>query len=120
MKIAVAGDSAGEGLARILADHLKQTHDVAEISHTADGPDAYYANLADRVGSAVIERRVRACDPCLRHGNRCVPVCQQDPGDTRCAMSRHLLRRKSCNIERCADYYHGCAGYRCGTGKRYR
>ena len=55
MKIAVAGDSAGEGLARILADHLKQTHDVAEISHTADGPDAFYANLADRVGSAVLE-----------------------------------------------------------------
>ena len=65
MKIAVAGDSAGEGLARILADHLKQTHDVAEISQTADGPDAYYANLADRVGSAVIdgeyERAILVC-----------------------------------------------------------
>ena len=65
MKIAVAGDSAGEGLARILADHLKQTHDVAEISHTAEGPDAYYANLADRVGSAVIdgqyERAILVC-----------------------------------------------------------
>ena len=32
MKIAVAGDSAGEGLARILAEHLAASHDVAEIS----------------------------------------------------------------------------------------
>ena len=65
MKIAVAGDSAGEGLARILADHLEQTHDVAEISHSSDGPDTYYANLADRVASDVIaghyERAILVC-----------------------------------------------------------
>ena len=65
MKIAVAGDSAGEGLARILVDHLKQTHDVADISHTAEGPDAFYASLADRVASAVIdgqyERAILVC-----------------------------------------------------------
>ncbi|TIN99354.1 MAG: ribose-5-phosphate isomerase, partial [Mesorhizobium sp.] len=28
MKIAVAGDSAGEGLAKIIADHLKERHQV--------------------------------------------------------------------------------------------
>lgn len=54
MKIAVAGDSAGEGLARILADHLKGKHEVSEISHTSDGPDPFYANMADRVASAVM------------------------------------------------------------------
>lgn len=54
MKIAVAGDSAGEGLAAVLADHLKSRHDVSEISHTSAGPDAFYANLSDRVGSAVL------------------------------------------------------------------
>lgn len=54
MKIAIAGDSAGEGLAKILADHLKQTYDVDEVSHTSSGPDAFYANLSDRVASEVI------------------------------------------------------------------
>jgi ribose 5-phosphate isomerase B len=54
MKIAVAGDSAGEGLAKILADHLSAKYDVAEISRTDAGPDAFYANLADRVASAVM------------------------------------------------------------------
>lgn len=54
MKIAVAGDSAGEGLAKVLADHLKGKHDVAEISRTEAGPDPFYANLADRVANEVL------------------------------------------------------------------
>ena len=65
MKIAVAGDSAGEGLARILADHLGKTHDVAEVSHTENGPDRYYADLSDRVASAILagtyERAILVC-----------------------------------------------------------
>ncbi|MCO5069932.1 MAG: RpiB/LacA/LacB family sugar-phosphate isomerase [Rhizobiaceae bacterium] len=54
MKIAVAGDSAGEGLAKVLADHLKDKYDVAEVSRTESGPDAFYANLSDRVANAVL------------------------------------------------------------------
>jgi D-erythrulose 4-phosphate isomerase len=54
MKIAVAGDSAGEGLAKVLADHLKDKHEVSEVSHTEAGPDPFYANLADRVASDVL------------------------------------------------------------------
>jgi D-erythrulose 4-phosphate isomerase len=65
MKIAIAGDSAGEGLAKILADHLKDTFDVAEISRTQAGPDAFYANMAERVASAVIagtyDRAILVC-----------------------------------------------------------
>ena len=65
MKIAVAGDSAGEGLARVLAQYLQGAHEVSEISHTADGPDAFYANLSDRVASAVLageyERAILVC-----------------------------------------------------------
>lgn len=55
MKIAVAGDSAGEGLAKALAEYLGQNpdYDVTEASRTENGPDDYYANLADRVASAV-------------------------------------------------------------------
>ena len=64
MKIAVAGDSAGEGLAKVLADHLKDKHEVSEISRTDAGPDAFYANLSDRVASAVLDgtydRAIRA------------------------------------------------------------
>ena len=65
MKIAIAGDSAGEGLAKILAEHLSSSHDVSEISRTDEGPDAFYANLSDRVGSAVVagefERAILVC-----------------------------------------------------------
>ena len=53
MKIAIAGDSAGEGLANVLADYLSNKFEVAEISRTGEGPDPFYANLADRVASAV-------------------------------------------------------------------
>ena len=55
MKLAIAGDSAGEGLAKILAEHLGTTHEVSEVSRTAQGPDSYYANLSDRVANAVID-----------------------------------------------------------------
>ena len=65
MKIAVAGDSAGEGLAKVLAEHLSATHEVSEISRTDAGPDAFYANLSDRVASDVIagkyERAILVC-----------------------------------------------------------
>ena len=55
MKIAIAGDSAGESLAGVLAEHVKADFDVSEISHTQNGPDSFYANLADRVASAVLD-----------------------------------------------------------------
>jgi len=55
MKLAIAGDSAGEGLAKTLADYLKDSHEVSEISRTEAGPDAFYANLADRVASEVLK-----------------------------------------------------------------
>lgn len=65
MKIAVAGDSAGEGLSRILAEYLSDRYEVSEISHTNSGPDSFYANLADRVGSAVMsgsyDRAILVC-----------------------------------------------------------
>jgi len=65
MKLAIAGDSAGEGLARQLADYLGSKHDVVEVSHTNEGPDKYYAQLADRVASDVVagkyDRAVLVC-----------------------------------------------------------
>ncbi|MGV8989357.1 MAG: RpiB/LacA/LacB family sugar-phosphate isomerase [Cypionkella sp.] len=65
MKLAIAGDSAGEGLAKVLADHLKSRHEVSEVSRTAEGPDAFYASLADRVASDVLagkyDRAILVC-----------------------------------------------------------
>ena len=65
MKIAVAGDSAGEALAKVLVDHLKGSHEVAEISRTEAGPDAFYANLSDRVANEVLagtyDRAILVC-----------------------------------------------------------
>jgi len=65
MKIAVAGDSAGEGLARELAEYLSERFDVTEMSRTEAGPDPFYANLADRVASQVVngtyDRAVLVC-----------------------------------------------------------
>ena len=65
MKLAVAGDSAGEGLAKILAEHLKARFEVSEVSRTDLGPDAFYANLSDRVGTGIIngtyDRAILVC-----------------------------------------------------------
>jgi ribose 5-phosphate isomerase B len=65
MKIAIAGDSAGEGLAKVLADYLQSKHEIAEVSRTADGPDAFYANMSDRVCSALLrgdyDRAILVC-----------------------------------------------------------
>lgn len=55
MKIAIAGDSAGEGLAHMLAEYLKDRYDVTETSQTENGPDPFYANMADRVCSEVLK-----------------------------------------------------------------
>lgn len=55
MKIAVAGDSAGEGLAKILAEYLSDRYEVSDISHSSQGPDPFYANLSDRVASEVLQ-----------------------------------------------------------------
>ena len=54
MKIAIAGDSAGEGLSKVLFDHLKHRYEVSELSRTESGPDPFYANLADRVANEVL------------------------------------------------------------------
>jgi D-erythrulose 4-phosphate isomerase len=65
MKLAIAGDSAGEGLAKVLAEHLKGKHDVAEISRTDKGADPYYANLSERVARDVLagtyDRAILVC-----------------------------------------------------------
>ncbi len=65
MKIAIAGDSAGEGLAKQLSQHLSEEYDVSEVSHSPSGPDTFYANLADRVASEVIagefDRAILVC-----------------------------------------------------------
>lgn len=65
MKLAIAGDSAGEGLARVLADHLKDRHEVSEVSRTEAGPDPFYANLSDRVANDVLagkyDRAILVC-----------------------------------------------------------
>lgn len=55
MKLAVAGDSAGEGLAKVLAEYLSDRFEVSEISHTENGPDPFYANLSDRVAQQVLD-----------------------------------------------------------------
>jgi ribose 5-phosphate isomerase B len=55
MKLAIAGDSAGEGLAKVLAEHLKDRFEVHEVSRTNEGADPFYADLSDRVASGVID-----------------------------------------------------------------
>jgi len=55
MKLAIAGDSAGEGLAKILADHLKGRFDVIEVSRQEGVADPFYANLSERVAGGVVD-----------------------------------------------------------------
>lgn len=57
VKIAVAGDSAGAPLAKTLAQHLSghKDLDVSEVSSPPDDTEVFYAQLADRVASAVLD-----------------------------------------------------------------
>ncbi|HCQ65947.1 MAG TPA: ribose-5-phosphate isomerase [Rhodobacteraceae bacterium] len=55
MKLAVAGDSAGKGMAHDLAEYLKDRYDVTEASQTPEGAEAFYADMADRVASGVAD-----------------------------------------------------------------
>ncbi|CAN7745766.1 RpiB/LacA/LacB family sugar-phosphate isomerase [Caballeronia sp. LjRoot34] len=65
MKLAVAGDSAGAGLAHVLAEHLKDRFEVFEVSTNEADPKEFYANLSDRVASGVIrgdyDRAILVC-----------------------------------------------------------
>ena len=57
MKLAIAGDSAGAPLAKALADYLtgRDGLEVSDVSASPDGKDEYYANLADRVCSGLLD-----------------------------------------------------------------
>jgi D-erythrulose 4-phosphate isomerase len=65
MKIAIAGDSAGTGLSHVLADYLKDKHEVTELSKSPEGTDEFYAGLSDRVASALLrgeyDRAILVC-----------------------------------------------------------
>ena len=57
MKLAIAGDSAGAPLAKILADHLAGRADleVSEVSTPPSGSGELYANLSDRVSQGILD-----------------------------------------------------------------
>lgn len=57
MKIAVAGDSAGAPLAKVLAEHLsgKDGFEVFEVSTPPAGESEYYANLSERVCHGILD-----------------------------------------------------------------
>lgn len=65
MKLAIAGDSAGAGLAHVLAEHLKDRFEVFEVSTNDSDPTEFYANLSERVASGVIrgdyDRAILVC-----------------------------------------------------------
>jgi len=65
MKLAIAGDSAGADLARVLATYLADRFDVTELSSNPDSADEKYANLSDRVCSELIsgkfDRAILVC-----------------------------------------------------------
>ena len=65
MKLAIAGDSAGAGLAHVLAEHLKDRFEVFEVSANESDPQEFYANLSDRVASSLLrgeyDRAILVC-----------------------------------------------------------
>lgn len=64
MKLAIAGDSAGDGLARVLAEYLAANHEVRLIDMAQAGAE-FYANLAEFVAAQVlsgeVERAILVC-----------------------------------------------------------
>lgn len=67
MKLAIAGDSAGAPLVNILLPHLSARADieVCDLSQPPEGGKEFYANLAERVGQAIVagqfERGILIC-----------------------------------------------------------
>ncbi|MFK5978713.1 MAG: RpiB/LacA/LacB family sugar-phosphate isomerase [Rhizobiaceae bacterium] len=67
MKLAIAGDSAGEPLAHDLFEYLKSREglEVVELSRPAGGGAEFYADLSDRVCSGIVdgtfERAILCC-----------------------------------------------------------
>ena len=65
MKIAVAGDSAGIGLAKEIAKYLSATHDISEISIAPNDDEKFYAQISERVALDVkkgkYERAILCC-----------------------------------------------------------
>jgi len=57
MKLAIAGDGAGQPLVTVLCEHFMDRGGlvVADLSKPEDGADELYANLADRVAGAVMD-----------------------------------------------------------------
>ena len=67
MKIAIAGDSAGVALVDVLAAYLKtcKNVEVTDLSRSPTGATEYYANIADRLAGAILnkefERGILCC-----------------------------------------------------------
>ncbi|WP_180899503.1 D-erythrulose-4-phosphate isomerase [Martelella soudanensis] len=57
MKIAVAGDSAGAPLAKVIAEHLagSEGFTVSELSTPPNDGTEYYANLSERVTTGILD-----------------------------------------------------------------
>lgn len=53
MRIVVAGDSAGVGLAGVIAAHLAGEHEVDDLSAPQSEAEHLYAHLTDRVANQV-------------------------------------------------------------------
>jgi ribose 5-phosphate isomerase B len=58
MKIAIAGDSVGVSLVEVLVAHLSTCKgvEVTNLSNSPGGASEYYANIADRVGNAILAK----------------------------------------------------------------
>ncbi len=56
MKIAIAGDSGGVSLVKVLAAHLATCKgvEVADLSREPSGKSEYYASVAERVARAIL------------------------------------------------------------------
>lgn len=60
MKLAIAGDSAGEPLVKILIEYLrgKENLDVVDLSKSPDSGDEFYAGMSERTAQAVLSGQV--------------------------------------------------------------
>ncbi len=67
MRIALGGDSAGEPLVRLIADHLRQSgeHEVDDLSRVEGGNGELYSEISERVAQRILsgdfDRGVLCC-----------------------------------------------------------
>lgn len=121
MRIAIGGDSAGEGLARLLTQHLSTfgRHVVVDMSHPEDERAELYSELSERVSLAVLSGEFDRGILCCGTGIGVCISANKIPG-IRAALTHDTYSAERAALSNNAHIITMGARDRAGSGEVYR